>query len=375
VEGLQCTFNDVVAKLRELMDILQVIAKPLIGPGPPVYSTTDVEKIKEFFIDGFEAFKDALKNASIDTQDLLKPLKDLIDELKNIIETGLLQSFFDELQNLLATFENSDYLEFSGMKGLTETLPVSLNCIALKPGVTVNLTAIMVRAGDASLNAWRMETFDRLNQAWYQMDADYQARLLMKNGNDFRANPGLMRQDEQKVIKDRVIKSLLDLHSASPGNVPDLDQLKLFEHAIDWDNMSYRLYNYSPKGVELVYEKLGLYKGADERRKAFVNALWAQALIPLKADERLESFMMGYFQTGQVKTLDELIEEGAEPDGVIDEIAAIYRDIILKRDQLAEQPLETHRREIVPTELMVIHEGSDSLALPVNETAMENCNG
>ena len=225
VEGFQGTFNDVVAKLRELMDILQVIAKPLTGPDLPVYSNEDAEKIKKFFIDGFQSFKDALKNASMDMQDLMKPLKDLIDELKDIIQTELLQSFFDELQNLFSTFENSDYREFSGMKGLTETLPVSFNCIALKPGVTINLTAVMVRSGDASLNAWRMETFDRLNQAWYQMDADYQARLLMKNGKDLLANPGLMRQEEQRVIKDRVIRSLLELYPSTQGNVSDLDRL------------------------------------------------------------------------------------------------------------------------------------------------------
>ena len=362
VDGLQGTFNDGVAKFRELTDVIKLIAKPvlqIIQPPPPppppqlpppLYTDAEKDKIVSFFTTGFQDFKDALQNASIDITKLFKPLEDLIDALKGIIENELLQSFFDELQNLFSIFENSDHKTFSSLKGYAGNLPVSLNCVALKPGVTVNLTAVMVRAGDSSLDTWRMETFDRLSQAYYQMTADYEAKMLMKNRPNNRNSPGIMRIEEGRVIKDRVIRSLERLHSTSSGNGPmSSDHYKLFEHAIDWDNFSYRLYNYGPRASELVYEKLGLYKCADERRKAFMNALWAQVLIPLKADEQLESFMMGYIQTGEVKTLDDLIDEGAQPDGEIDEIAAIYRDIILRRQQLAEEPVETHRKEIIPT--------------------------
>ncbi len=374
VEGFQGAFNDVVGKIRELTDIIRLIAKPVFEPGIPPLTDDEVGQITGFFTTGFQDFKNALKNSGINISTLLEPLNDLIEALKEIIETELLQSFFDELQSFFAIIENSDTLVFSGMKGVVNSLPVSLNCIALKPGVTVNLTATMVRAGNSSLDGWRMEAFERLNQAYYQMEAEYQSRLLVKKQDDFRRSPGIMRNEEERVIKDRVIRSLHNLHPSSQGNgLISPDHYKLFEHAIDWDNISYRLYNYGPKASELVFEKMGLYKGADERRKAFMNALWAQVLIPLHEDEMLESFMMGYIHTGEVKTLDELIDAGAMPDGEIDEIAAIYRDIILRRQQIAEEPAETYRHEIIPTELMIIYEGSDELDMPENEAAQARC--
>ena len=373
VDGLQGAFNGTVTKLKELIDIIALMAKPLYSG--QLLTPAEATTISDFFTTNFQGFIDALTSANINVSNLFQPLQDLIDAIKETIQTELLQAFFDEIKSLSAIFENSDYKTFSNLKGYTNTLPVSLNCIALKPGVTINLTACMVRIEDQSLDAWRMETFDRLNQAYFQLEADYETKLLMKNRSNARYSPGLMRIEEHRVIKDRVIKSLQMLHSSSDNDVLSLEQYKLFEHAIDWDNISYHLYNYGPKGNELVYEKLGLYKGADERRKAFMNALWTQVLIPLKADELLESFMMGYIKTGEVKTLDDLIDNDAQPDGEIDEIAAIYRDIILRRQKLMEEPVETHRREVVPTEFMIIYEGNEQIDLPVNEIALTNCNG
>lgn len=375
VDGLQGTFNGAVEKLKDLVAVIKLMAKP-VTDGPTSLTDSDVEEITDFFSSGYTELTDALKAANINVDSLIQPLNDLITDIFDVIEGDLLQGFLDELANLFAVFENNDYREFHSFKDRGDRLPVSFNCIALKPGLTINLTAVLVRLEDQALDAWRMETFDRLHQAYYQMEADYETKQMQQDRTVRRDSPGLMRQEELRVIKDRVIRALDGLHPpAAPGPM-SLSRYKLFEQAIDWDNISFRLYLYGPNGRELVFEKLGLFQRGDERRKHFMNALWAQVLIPLKdTNAMLESYLMGYLQSGEVKTLDELIDPASEPDGEIDEVAAIYRDVILRRQLLREEPVETHRPEVVPTDLMIIFEDSEDLELPENADALSRCYG
>ena len=370
--GLLGPVNTLKDKLTELVDIIRIIAKPLYGAVP---TGDEVGRVQAFFSTSLQDFLNALTSAELDFNTMLAPLGEFLQSLINVIGQDLLDAFRTELNNLMMLTENSDTLIFHDSRDFTGSLPVSFNCISLKPGITINLTACLIRIDDQALDAWRLQTHERLYAAYRQLAAEYETRLLMQSPSRAQyKSPGLLRDVEHQVIKERTIRVLKTL-SVLPHSDITLDELKLFEHAVDWDNMSYRLYNYAPLGADLVYQKIGLYNGADERRKNFLNATWAQVLIPLKEEDVLESMMMAYMQSGQVSTLDELIDSGASPIGELDEITAIYRDIILRRQQLTEDPLERHRAEIVPTDLLLIFEAADQTALPRNEDALADFDG
>jgi len=146
-----------------------------------------------------------------------------------------------------------------------------------------------------------------------------------------------------------------------------LDELQLFEHAIDWPNVTYRLYNYGPQGAQVAYEVLGLYATADRRRRAFLDASWTQVLVPLREDTRLEQILVAYFKTGTVDFEADLLGEltGSEEERY-DELTAIYRDLILQRASLPEEPPK-HRRERIPTDIIVIHEPTEDAPFPVSD--------
>jgi hypothetical protein len=297
---------------------------------------------------------------------ILAPFRTFFDALVGHVEALLQDSLGDLFQYFMLMTRSVDTKVFSGVKGFTGTLPVSLNCIALKPGVTVNLSACMVRIDNQALDAWRLETFSRLNQAYYQLVADYEGRRGARIQQPRRDSPGLMRIEEHETIKARVITALHNKYSSTPNSPPTLDELRLYEHAIDWENLSFRVFGYGANGAQVAHEKLGLFDGADERRKQIMNALWSQVMIPLREDERFEQVLLHYLETGVVDFEANLL--AALDDGVgvpLDELTAIYRDLVLQRQRLPEVP-PVHRQEVVPTDLIIIYEPGAGQPYPVN---------
>ena len=297
---------------------------------------------------------------------ILAPFRRFFDALVRHIE-GLLQDSLGDLFQYFMTMTSSiDTRVFTGVKGFTGSLPVSFNCIALKPGVTVNLSACMVRIDDQALDAWRLETFSRLNQAYYQLVADYEGRRGARVQPPRRESPGLMRIEEHETIKARVMAALHHKYSAAPGSTPTLDELRLYEHAIDWENLSFRVFGYGANAAQVAYEKLGLFDGADERRRQIMNALWSQVLIPLREDERFEQVLLRYLETGVVDFEADLLAALDDGNGVpLDELTAIYRDLVLQRQRLPDVP-PVSRQEVVPTDLMIIYEPGAGQPYPVN---------
>lgn len=350
--------NDFISQLQDWLSklITEVIPGMIAGGGGsgpslpqiPSLPADLIAKIPKAILAPFKAFFDAI-----------------VDHLQDLMEDSL----GDLFEYFMAMTANNDTKVFSGAKGFTGTLPVSFNCIALKPGVTVNLSVCMVRINEQALDTWRLETFSRLNQAYYQLLADYEgqrgARSLQARHRD---SPGLMRLEEHETLKARIIAALHTKYSATPDKTPTLDELRLFEHAIDWENLSYRLFNYGPSGAQVAYEKLGLYNAADERRKQFMNALWSQAMIPLHEDKRFEQVMLRYLETGVVDFEADLLSVLDDGSGdPLDELTEIYRDLVLQRQQLPDKP-PTHRQETVPTELVIIYEPQVGEPYPVNPT-------
>jgi hypothetical protein len=156
-----------------------------------------------------------------------------------------------------------------------------------------------------------------------------------------------MRAEERRALRELLIHALNGVKDApDPRNRYSFERINLFEHGIDWDNMSYRLYTYGPSLNEIRHDLLGVFEGADTKRRAFLNAHWAQVMLPLSAEPALEQAMLAYFETGATQI-------GAELE--TDELTQIWADVINERGRLAEQPQPLSKRELVlPTDHIVL---------------------
>lgn len=280
--------------------------------------------------------------------ELFNPLKEFVSVVVNLFEEGLINAMADFFAILQTQADNSQMLHFAGQKGLRTEVPVSINAVAVNPGITVNLVAILERTPEA-LERWRLDTFEKLYQAYLQLEAEFESKQL-SSGNPVAVtrNPASMRHEEQQAVKELVLYSLNNLHTFN-GNNYSLERMQLFESSIDWKNLSYRLYNYGPNLPHILMEKEGLFSGVDERRRAFQTALWAQVMIPVQADVNLESLIGQYFLDGTFDFTGEF--ENA------DELTALLQNLVLERSLVEEDPIVTPLgKEIIPTDLILVRD-------------------
>jgi len=128
---------------------------------------------------------------------IIAPFKTFFDTIMEQLQEVMRDVLGDLFEVFAAVGESTDHRVFGGTRGFTGNLPVSFNCVSLKPGITINLTACMVRIEDQSLDLWRLETFDRLSQAYAQMEAEYAAKLAGQiEGTVMRGVPTVMREEE-----------------------------------------------------------------------------------------------------------------------------------------------------------------------------------
>lgn len=301
--------------------------------------------------------------AVVDVSALGKEMKKFFDPI-GVFLGGVLGTLDSAVQGVLSDFmsligqlfDNSDRLYFKDAAGIRGKLPVSLNAVGLHPGVTVNLNAYLQRTEEA-LEQWRLETFGALYQSYLQQVAEYESRFSAP-APVHRRSPGLMREEEQRALKEIVIHSLNGLWNTG-ANEYDLDRINLFENSVDWGAMVYRLHEYGPNLERVQFEKLGFLDGIDEKRRSFLTAHWAQVMVPLRPDEQLERRLLAYVDSGVADLEADLADE---------RLATLYQELILDRLQTEEDPETTHREVTLPTDLVVLKTEGLEDELPSNES-------
>ncbi|MDP2330954.1 MAG: hypothetical protein Q8M19_09700 [Reyranella sp.] len=312
---------------------------------------------------GFRATFNDLSASLVDAQklidlgtglgDMFEPLKAFITGVINLLREGMQNALIDLFAFVASLSENSQVLPFGNVAGIRGELPLSVNAVAIHPGITINVVASLSRS-DEALDKWRLETFDALYQAYLQQLADYETKAMMLSKVDRVArSPATLRREEVIAMKELVLHALNNLHGPADSEY-SFDRINFFENALDWGNMSFRLFNYGPNVSELEKEKRGVFGGIDDRRRAFLKAGWAQVLIPAQADLRLEQKVGQYFVDG---TFD--LESGFG----IDELTALYQELINDRARIANGPTpQPIGHEVLPTDFIYISE-----ELPVND--------
>lgn len=278
-------------------------------------------------------------------KDFFKPLGTFITEVIQLFRDGIANALGDLFEFMSSITSNSQVLTFGKTNVIGGELPVSINAVAINPGITVNLVVSLART-DEALDKWRLDTFEALYQAYVQQLADYESKAMMLDkGNRITVAPGTLRRQEAMAVKELVLHALNNYHDPAKGNEYSLDGINFFENALDWDNMSFRLFNYGPNVTELDMEKRGVFGGVDDRRGAFLKAGWAQVLVPAQSDERLEEKVGQYFVDG---TFD--FEKGF----TIDELTALYQELVTERGRTRRPEPRPIGHEVLPTDLIYI---------------------
>jgi hypothetical protein len=174
-----------------------------------------------------------------------------------------------------------------------------------------------------------------------------------------------MRREERIALKERVINALHALHPTGGTTIP-IERLELFEHAIDWDSMSYRLFNYGPSDEGMALELEAVLTGGDEERRRFLLSTWSQAMIPLQPHDGLVAQFLDYLRDGSGSVADAI--SGASADvPETDELTALYRDLVLSRSLIDENPPSGEPRFVtLPTDLIALFEPNLTANLPRN---------
>lgn len=336
---IQSTVTSMMSQIQTVFSALQTLVNPANVADVPTNFDNLVEAIGNVTTTISQNYGQLLGT------NFFAPVQIFFDEVLALISGELNSALAEMFEFFTNMFDNTQNLHFYAVSGMRGDIPVSLNSISIKPGVTVNLTACAVRT-DEALDQWRLDTFSSLYQAYLQQMAEYENRLLtMTSSERITTSPGNMRREEQQAIKEIVLHILNNYHNDNDNDYT-LDRIIFFENAIDWNNMSYRLYNYGPNLKEIKLDKIGVFKHVDDRRKAFFKAHWAQVMIPVHANQHLEAQVHQFFDNG---TFD------FEGEFTNDELTALYQNLILGREMIGDAE-STHRRMTIPTDFVMLQD-------------------
>jgi hypothetical protein len=303
-------------------------------------------------------------NLTDEIRDVFRPLTDLIGDLAEMVQDEVGEAIQFALGQLLSRLENNQKLEFTSSRGMEGTLPIAINALALNPGVTANLSACLMRTPEG-LARWQLRTFEQFYQAYLQQVAAYENQYYSSALKGQQRSSGNMRREERIALKERVINALHALHPTGGTTIP-IERLELFEHAIDWDSMSYRLFNYGPSDEGMALELEAVLTGGDEERRRFLLSTWSQAMIPLQPHDGLVAQFLDYLRDGSGSVADAI--SGASADvPETDELTALYRDLVLSRSLIDENPPSGEPRFVtLPTDLIALFEPNLTANLPRN---------
>ncbi len=342
--AIQDTVNDLVQKIKDVLSGASILGSLRNGFRLPTFDDLAAKLVNA-------------EKLATTMKDFFSPFKDFIDAIIRLLREGISKALGDLFAFMSRITDSSQTWSFRSIGRIRGELPVTINAVAINPGITVNLVAVLARTEEA-LDKWRLETFDALYQAYLQQLADYETRAMMANATERVARPpAILRREEAMAIKELVLHALNNLHGA-PGNKYDIEKINFLENVLDWENMNFRLFNYGPAAREPEWDKRGVFAGVDDRRRNFLKAAWAQVLVPAQENSLLEGKLGLYFENG---SLD--FEGGFG----IDELTALYQELVNDRARIAERPdPQPLGHEVLPTEFIVLATPDLEAELPAN---------
>jgi hypothetical protein len=258
--------------------------------------------------------------------DVLQPFLDIYNTSLASIVSLISDSTTNPLQEFAEIFESSENLYFQKSHGAEGKLPISLNMISSNPGVTVNVV-IRLRRSERAVKKWELETYEKLYQGYLRLKEEYESQLYYQSGPSYqRLNSKILRKKERAELKKRSVKALIQHHSEAQHAQLNSRTLDFFEHAIEWDKIAHKFSNYGLSYDDIDLRKLNLLDSADEVHEAFLKAVKAYVILPVRVE--YTKAMLGYLENGKIEDIDLEDEEAIQ----------LYYSIFFGNEELQNKP-------------------------------------
>lgn len=250
---------------------------------------------------------------------------------------------------------------------------------------------IYCKLKQSTINDWKSETYNRLQNAYNQMLAQYEAEIATQQEDIFEeietnenSNPALNRLIEQRELKRACIemmtkpfcrkqgeKSYSDLNACDKYLIPQVNQttnfeqyasqIKFFEQAFDWNLISYIFYPYY-WADKCDWADLMKTESSDNIFQAFLQAGMARVVVPVRP--QFNEAVNYYMETGDIWLGGDLVPSTDDD---------LYLDI---SDEMIDSTTETIPPEEewltrVPTTMAIIQNKSARLT----EDSLPTCTG
>lgn len=269
------------------------------------------------------------------------------------------------------TTTSQDYLMLERQVGKIPTSYSALNY----SGFTASIE-ITCKRTDEALRQWQVKLFGELITAYNSLLAQFEGELDRQRQLDQAQPYGRNPLADERIVRGELRKSALTLirrdnftgfdavkeDPLSNGPYPDVGKadtiarsILFFEQAFEWEQMTYRFYEYF-WGRKQQWQKDLLLDDRNEEFRSFLSAGSARLILPVRPG--FEMLVAHYFETGTI----------ANGDDIPDVTSAEYLPILIEIKEELQAPGEEKRygdawSVTVPTSLVILKSGESKLAL------------
>jgi hypothetical protein len=269
------------------------------------------------------------------------------------------------------TTTSDDFLVLKGQVGKIPTSYAALNMSAFSASIEITC-----KRTDEALRQWQIKLFGELVTAYNNLLAQFNGELDRQRQQDEAQPYGRNPLADERIVRGELRKSALTLirrdnftgfdavkeDPLSNGPYPDVVKadtiarsILFFEQAFEWEQMTYRFYEYF-WGRKQQWMKDLLLDDRNEEFRSFLSAGSARLILPVRPG--FEKLVAHYFETGAIANGDDI------PDITSAEYLPILTEI--KEELKApgdEKPYGAAWPVTVPTSLVILKSGESKLAL------------
>lgn len=269
------------------------------------------------------------------------------------------------------TTTSQDYLALEDQVGKIPTSYVALNISGFSASIEIKC-----KRTDEAIRLWQIKLFGELMTAYNCLLAQFEGELDRQRQQDeaqpYARNP----LADERIVRGELRKSALTLirrdnftgfdalkeDPLSKGPYPDVAKadtiarsILFFEQAFEWEQMTYRFYEYF-WGRKQQWKKDLLLDDRNEEFRSFLSAGSARLILPVRPG--FEKLVAHYFETGIIANGDDI------PDVTSAEYLPILTEIKEELKAPGEEKLYGAAWPVtVPTSLVILKSGESKLML------------
>jgi hypothetical protein len=265
-----------------------------VAPPPELYRT----KSAQFKASGGESDANYNHAELIAVDDGYRAVFGSVGKVSNVWEDD--HSLDVVLGRRTQRLSGGDWVWTTSLDGELDTIPLALDSFHLSQVAVA--VEVKVQRTDRALEKWRLETHAKLVTAHRALVADYEEKLaalklqagVAIRGRNPMANDTMIRRELRKdcisILTDQHFDLFNAIDQAGMTGMPEIDvpeaaaegaYVRFFEHAFEWEHISWVNYPYFWGRKELWAEKIG-YDDPDPAFTDFIQAGFCRVTVPAR---------------------------------------------------------------------------------------------